>query len=591
LELESLETRTLLANSVLSSLHAVPAAQIIALAASGQNSGLNPGQIRHAYGFDQLAFNNGTVAADGSGQTIAIVTAYDDPNIAGDLHTFDQTFGLSDPALQKVNLGGATVDAGWAGETALDVEWAHVVAPKANILLVEAASDSLDNLMSAVDYARSAPGTSVVSMSWGSSEFASETGLDSHFTTPAGHGNVAFVAASGDDGAWGGTTWPSVSTNVLAVGATHLALTTQGNYRGESAWIGSGGGFSSYVNEPAYQNSVQQTGVRTTPDVAYNGDPYSGIAVYSSVADGFSPSGWMIVGGTSAGTPQWAGVIALADQGRAITGQPAIDNAPAAVYALSSSAFNDVTRGFNGYFARRGYDLVTGRGSPIVVQTVAGLAGSVAVKVVHTTFVAQTATVPQITRKVITVQSTNGLDASTAAALVQAANAPIQIATTATPNTLAAVTTASLNNNSAMTSIAQASGVSAIQVSTAGAALNAGGDATVDPRELVPADPQPGNTPDVASRDTRSSDSSDAKRAPAPGVVELPMMTNEGFKTVSDSFFVAAAEDNSLVSVALRKGPVLLAALLTGFFAYRYVTHHKKDAQKRLSKLQMEHLI
>jgi hypothetical protein len=139
--------------------------------------------------------------------------------------------------------------------------------------------------------------------------------------------------------------------------------------------------------------------------------------------------------------------------------------------------------------------------------------------------------------------------------------------------------------------MAQASGVNAIQASTTGAALNAGGDVNFDPRELQPADPQPGANPEVTPPNAGSSDSADARKAPALGVVELPLMSNEGFKAVSDSFFVAASEDNTLLDVALRKAPVLLAALLTGFFAYRYVTHHKKDAQKRLSKMQMEHLI
>src|SRR5207244_12638818 len=116
-------------------------------------TGTTPTQIRHAYGFDQITFSNGTVKGDGSGETIAIVDAYDDPNIANDLHQFDVRFGLADPTFTKVNQsGGSTPPAangGWASEIALDVEWSHAIAPKANILLVEASSATYTNLFAA----------------------------------------------------------------------------------------------------------------------------------------------------------------------------------------------------------------------------------------------------------------------------------------------------------------------------------------------------------------------------------------------------------------------------------------------------------
>src|SRR5205807_5625583 len=117
------------------------------------------------------------------------------------LNTFSQAYGLATANFTKVNLAGKKTDAGWAGEIALDVEWAHAIAPKAKIVLVEAASDSLSDLLKAVDVARSYAGVSVVSLSWGSSEFRGETSFDSHFTTPTGHTPVAFVAAAGDNSA------------------------------------------------------------------------------------------------------------------------------------------------------------------------------------------------------------------------------------------------------------------------------------------------------------------------------------------------------------------------------------------------------
>src|SRR5262249_23535611 len=158
-----------------------------------------PATIRHAYGFNQVTFsvNGTTVAGNGAGQTIAIVDAFDDPYIASDLHHFDQQFGLADPTFIKATPQGTPAfDAGWSGEIALDVEYAHAIAPKARILLVEAKTNSYSDLFGAVDYARKYAGVSVVSMSFGGGEFSSEHNYDGIFTTPSGHRGVTFVASS-----------------------------------------------------------------------------------------------------------------------------------------------------------------------------------------------------------------------------------------------------------------------------------------------------------------------------------------------------------------------------------------------------------
>ncbi len=169
------------------------------LATSGP-TGYTPAEIRQAYGINQISFNG--VTGNGAGETIAIVDAYDDPNIASDLHQFDAAFGLSDPTFTKVNQNGGTAmpaaDAGWATEISLDVEWAHAIAPGASILLVEANSSSFSDLLTAVNYARNAPDVATVSMSWGGGEFSGENSYDSDFTTPAGHSGVSFFVASGD---------------------------------------------------------------------------------------------------------------------------------------------------------------------------------------------------------------------------------------------------------------------------------------------------------------------------------------------------------------------------------------------------------
>jgi hypothetical protein len=387
---EYLEARQVLSAANVASLVVAPAATHAAI---GPNSAYNntatppatansPSSIRGAYGFNQVAF--GGQAADGSGQTIAIVDAYNNPNILSDLDTFDRQFGdkaggpslydqygPSSSFLSVVNQQGSATglpqtDSGWAQEIALDVEWAHAIAPGAKIVLVEANSASLGDLLKAVDTA--AGKGSVVSMSFGGPEFAGETALDSHFNKPG----VTFVASSGDGGTFGGPQWPSVSPNVVSVGGTTLTSS------GESAWTGSffsggsTGGVSQYESQPGYQaGALGAVSGRTTPDVSYNANPRTGFAVYSSTPDETGHTGWSQVGGTSAGAPQWAALLAIADQGRAVNHLPNLSSAQTLgnLYAGgatgSSPYFHDITTGRSWPFsAGSGYDLLTGLGSP-----------------------------------------------------------------------------------------------------------------------------------------------------------------------------------------------------------------------------------
>src|SRR5207302_5322387 len=156
---------------------------------------------------------------------------------------------------------------GWAGEIALDVEYAHAMAPGAAILLVEASDASTSNLLAAVTYAAQQPGVVAVSMSWGSNEYSSETVDDRTFLTPNGHAGVTFLAASGDSG--GVSSYPPASPNVVAVGGTSLQLDGAGNYLSESGWSGSGGALSRFESQPAYQVGVvtQSTTRRAMPDL------------------------------------------------------------------------------------------------------------------------------------------------------------------------------------------------------------------------------------------------------------------------------------------------------------------------------------
>jgi hypothetical protein len=376
--IEHLEERNLLSS-------ASPGVFVLGTGAPAAGSlpgGFNPAQIRQAYGFNQITFNNGAVRGDGSGQTIAIVDAYDQPNLASDLAEFDSTFGIAaPPSFTKVNeTGGSALpapSASWGLEESLDVEWAHAIAPGANILLVEANTSSVLDLLTAVNYARNVPGVSVVSMSFGAGEWSGEAAYDGYFTTPAGHSNVSFIASSGDSGSAGAPEWPSVSPNVLAIGGTQLSTDGSGDYLGEIGWSGSGGGVSLYEPQPAYQQGVvtQSSTSRTVPDVAYDASSGSPFAIYDSA----SYSGWIEVYGTSCGAPQWAALVAIADQGRVLAGKTTLDGPSELlpmIYSSSAADFHDVTTGSNGeYSAGIGYDLVTGRGSPIANALVPNLVG------------------------------------------------------------------------------------------------------------------------------------------------------------------------------------------------------------------------
>ena len=330
-----------------------------------------PSQIRHAYGFD-------LVTNQGAGQTIALVDAYDDANAANDLAVFSKQFNLpacttANGCFRQLYSNGRkpSANANWAVEISLDIQWAHAIAPQAKILLVEAPSNNLSDLLSAVDFAVR-NGASVVSMSWTSAELSSERNLDNHFVSTG----VTFLAASGDSGA--GVNYPAASPDVIAVGGTSLTLDKSGNYSSESAWSGSGGGLSKYEYEPVPQaqfpiaNDIH--GTRGVPDVSYNANPGTGYAIYDSIGvSGYS--GWFQVGGTSAATPQWAALIAITNSQRVAVRKANLSATGTSVYAVGKSSlagnFHAVTTGTNGSCgtmcdALTGYDYVTGSRHPAV---------------------------------------------------------------------------------------------------------------------------------------------------------------------------------------------------------------------------------
>jgi subtilase family serine protease len=366
-----------------------------------------PDAIRKAYGINGLISKGFT----GAGRTIVIIDAFGSPTAAADLVTFDATFGLPDPpSFNIVTMPGTppfdptnSNMVSWTGEIALDTQWAHAIAPGAKIILVAAKSDFDEDLIAALNYALDHHLGDVVSMSFGESEafLGNPAGLDivaawqSAFKK-AQQQHVTLFASSGD---WGSTnpfdanldllpfqnvSWPASSPLVTSVGGTNLFFGTStnadpnGTYQGEQVWNdgfgAGGGGMSSLVEEPDYQidtlpDSVNKTlhKHRGVPDVAYNAGVAGGVVVVWGTGGGCC----FIFGGTSAGAPQWSGIIADLNQAR---GRP-MGFLNSRLYLLGAfgsltGLFHDVTAGDNsfggqtGYPAKPGYDLATGWGTP-----------------------------------------------------------------------------------------------------------------------------------------------------------------------------------------------------------------------------------
>ncbi|MGO9113900.1 MAG: IPT/TIG domain-containing protein [Thermoguttaceae bacterium] len=408
---------------------------------SAAPAGLTPNQIRGAYGLGSYTSGVlangvlfGAIQGDGRGQTIAVVDAYDYPTALNDLNVFSAYYGLpvfngsGDPTFEKLNQTGGTSlpgtdpagpsDNDWESEEAMDIEWAHAIAPMANIILFEAINDSNagSNLFTAAQTAADTPGVVAVSMSWGIDEStytASQvlTYDSTVFATPSGHiggsatlggtglpGGVTFLAAAGDNGPYSvnGTNtiapqYPATSPNVVAVGGTSLTVNGSSpnyTYGGETAWGsgtnswqtgGGGGGISAYEGQPSYQSGVVSafsTTRRTYPDVSADANPSSGVPIYDSYDGGPSTPWSTFNGGTSLSCPIWAGIIAIADEGRAIAGQGSLDGRTQTLpelYKLPAADFHDITSGSTGYAASPGYDLATGIGSPVANMLIPGL--------------------------------------------------------------------------------------------------------------------------------------------------------------------------------------------------------------------------
>lgn len=367
---------------------------------------MTPAKIRTRYGLDLLP---NTPEAQGSGQLIAIVSAYNNPDLAENLQVFSAQYGLpqcdvvqtvytqlptgyysanvAKPTvggkctIQVVNLDSfgranpnklPTSPATWTSESTMDIQWSHAVAPQASILVVQTASDFADAMGYGVQYASNV--ADVVSMSWGQKEGSIQcprkplstekydpscsdsetakkfwTARDAYFTGPA-----TLVAASGDSGV---PQWPSIHPKIMAVGGTVFSTSTP-----DTGWANSGGGLSVSYNATPGQMAITNRPQRAIPDVAHNAGTRVGVYIKPNAATGKPDStcvanfgasncGWYAGTGTSVGAPMWAGVVAITNATRMASGKAKIDflntlySDVATVPGNYVTSFKDITTG------------------------------------------------------------------------------------------------------------------------------------------------------------------------------------------------------------------------------------------------------
>jgi subtilase family serine protease len=317
--------------------------------------GYHPKDLQAAYKLD---------VSRGSGHLIAIVDAYGDPNLAADLNYYRKAFGLpacttATKCFRIVDQNGGTayppVDNGWIVEQTLDVDMVSANCPACHILMVEASSNGYGDLITAVNEAAKL-GAIAISNSYGSGEF-----YDATIAAAYSHPNIAITVSAGDGGY--GASSPATYPNVIAVGGTSLVHASNTRGFSESVWGGSGSGCSAFIPKPSWQVDVG-CAMRMEADVAYDADPGTGVAFYSSYPSTTqTASGWGVVGGTSVGAPAIAAIFGL----RSHTVSDA-----SGIYAKASSLF-DVTSGTNSstgcpfaYYCNGevGYDGPTGNGTP-----------------------------------------------------------------------------------------------------------------------------------------------------------------------------------------------------------------------------------
>jgi hypothetical protein len=337
---------------------------VVDLDVSGQVSpltspyGYGPADLQAAYGW--------ATATAGTGKTVAIVDAYDDPNAESDLAVYRSKYGLppctiANGCFRKVDQHGGTsypsIDQGWAQEISLDMDMVSAACPNCKILLVETDTTYMDDLGRGVNMAVSL-GADAVSNSYGGSEYAGQSAYDNAYYN---HPGIPITLSAGDAGYGFGAEYPATSGYVIAVGGTTLTQDATTGAWSESAWRAGGSGCSAYETKPAWQTDIG-CGNRTAADIAAVADPATGVSVYDSIPDPNGLSGWEVIGGTSAGAPMIAAAYAMA-------GKPNTDYPSKLPYTAAAGLFDPVS-GSNGtcttvYLCTgvTGYDGPTGNGT------------------------------------------------------------------------------------------------------------------------------------------------------------------------------------------------------------------------------------
>lgn len=317
-----------------------------------------PSQIRTAYGVNSLN-------AKGLGIGICIVIAFHYPNLQRDFNVFCDVFSLPRRKITIINLGATEQNDGWALECCLDVQWAHAIALNSQIIVVEAKTNSLDDMYDAVKYANDLPSVNIISMSWGTGEFSEQADYDDMFSNK----NITYLAASGD--LHQEIIYPSSSPNVIAVGGSSLYLNNDNTRNLESVWAESGTGYSEYFSRPSYQDlsTVKLTPYsgsqdrRITPDLALVANPSTGLIV---VFDGY----YYIVGGTSASCPIMAGVIALSNQIRFQNSKKMLTSVVGGESIVQDYIYENIygNKPYGIRYNRHFYDIVTGSDGVFVTK-------------------------------------------------------------------------------------------------------------------------------------------------------------------------------------------------------------------------------
>ncbi len=328
-------------------------------------TGETPASVACIYGVTKKTAGcpqNGTVLPKGGAKAIALIEWGKNSTMKNDLKTFSTTFGLPAPNITEVCADGSCPSndgTGWDIETALDVQWAHAMAPKAKLYVVEGANDLFGAEQKASQLVAKAGGGEI-SNSWVTStsdEDPNEKQYDKYFKAST----IVYFAASGD---WGGhALYPSASPFVVSAGGSTIVRDGSGNFTGESCWGESGGGLSHYESRPGYQDVIKKLvgSHRGTPDLTAVADPASGVAVYNSTYCG----GWCEVGGTSAASPILAGIVNSAGSFfKTSTAQLKKIYGEYADPTEYKNYFRDITTGNNGNQAKKGWDMCTGVGSP-----------------------------------------------------------------------------------------------------------------------------------------------------------------------------------------------------------------------------------